>query len=121
MSEGDLPALVRRRLWELARTPEETARSTRWTLAAETVQRLARERGRAFVSEGLVPLLARALDVPENRIRRAAGLPQAPDPRESIVTRPHLRVVRDDELPPRPPLPRESPADPEPSRTSPPD
>lgn len=121
MPDRDLQALVRRRLWELARSPEEATRSARWTLAAETVQRLARDRGRAFVSEGLVPLLAAALEVPENRIRRAAGLPQLPDPRESITTRPHLRVVRADELPPRPPLPRESPADPQPSRTIPPD
>lgn len=119
MPEGDLQALVRRRLWELARSPEEATRSTRWALAAETVQRLARDRGRAFISEGLVPLLATSLDVPENRIRRAAGLPLVADPRESVTTRPHLRVIRADELPPRPPLPRESPADPEPSRTSP--
>ena len=121
MAEGDLQALVRRRLWELALSPEETARSARWALAAETVQRLARDRGRAFVSEGIVPLLARALDVPENRIRRAAGLPPVPDPRENITTRPHLRVVRVDEPLPRPPHPRPSPADSEPSTTSHPD
>ena len=116
MPEGDLQALVRRRLWELARSPEETTRSARWALAAETVQRLARDRGRAFVSEGIVPLLARALEVPENRIRRAAGLPPAPDPREIITTRPHLRVVSTDEPLPRP---RQSPPRSEPSRTSP--
>ena len=120
MPEGDLQALVRRRLWELARSPEETTRSARWALAADTVQRLARDRGRAFVSEGIVPLLARALDVPENRIRRAAGLPQMPDPRENITTRPHLRVVRDGETPP-PPRPRIAQPDAERSRTSPQD
>ncbi len=121
MADGDLQALVRRRLWELARSPEEAARSARWALAAETVQRLARDRGRAFVSEGLVPMLARALDVPENRIRRAAGLPPWPDPRENITTRPHLRVVRDGDPPPSPPHPRASPAEQEPSPTVPPD
>ena len=120
MADEDLQALVRRRLWELARSPLETARSTRWALAAETVQRLAHDRGRAFVSEGIVPLLARALDVPENRIRRAAGLPQVPDPRESITTRPHLRVVRDGEHPP-PPRPRLAPTDAERSKTGPQD
>jgi hypothetical protein len=26
-------------------------------------------------------------------VRRAAGLPQVPDERESITTRPHLRLV----------------------------
>ncbi len=120
MADEDLQALVRRRLWELARSPEETTRSARWALAADTVQRLARDRGRVFVSEGIVPLLARALDVPENRIRRAAGLPQAPDPREGITTRPHLRVVRDGENTP-PPRPRLAPPDPERSRTGPQD
>ena len=118
MPEGDLQALVRRRLWELARSPEETTRSARWALAAETVQRLARDRGRSFVSEGIVPLLARALEVPENRIRRAAGLPPMPDPRENITTRPHLRVVKTDEPLPRP---RPCPPDPEPSRARPSD
>jgi hypothetical protein len=121
MPDGDLQALVKRRLWELARSPEEATRSARWALAAETVQRLARDRGRAFVSEGLVPLLARALDVPENRIRRAAGLPPAPDPRELITTRPHLRLVRDGDPPPSPPHPRDAPADQEPSPSRPQD
>ena len=117
MPDRDLQALVRRRLWELARSPEESTRSARWTLAAETVQRLARERGRAFIDESLVPLLARALVVPENRVRKAAGLPLAPDPREIITTRPHLRIVRTGEDPPLPPRPRLAPVDPERSRT----
>jgi hypothetical protein len=53
--------------------------------------------GRSFISEGLAEFLARALDVPENRVRRAAGLPPVPDERESITTRPHLRVLRSDD------------------------
>lgn len=120
MPDRDLQALVRRRLWELARSPEDTTRTARWALAAETVQRLAHERGRSFIHESLVPLLARALVVPENRVRRAAGLPLAPDPRESIATRPHLRVIRDGEKPPPPARPRlASPeAEPTPARPS---
>ena len=106
MPERDLQALVRRRLWELAQRPEDTARSARWALAAETVQRLAQEQGRAFISESLVPLLARALLVPENRVRKAAGLPLVADPRENITTRPDLRILKDGETPPPPPHPR---------------
>ena len=121
MPDRDLQALVRRRLWELARSPEENTRSARWTLAAETVQRLAQDRGRAFIDESLVPLLARALVVPENRVRKAAGLPLAADPRETISTRPHLRVVKAGEKPPPPPRPRLAALDPEPSTTRPSD
>ena len=119
MPDRDLQALVRRRLWELARSPEETTRTERWALAAETVQRLAQDRGRAFINESLVPLLSRALDVPENRVRKAAGLPLAVDPRDSITTRPHLRVVKDGETAPSAPRPRPAPADPERSTTAP--
>jgi hypothetical protein len=47
---------------------------------------MARVGGRSFISEGLAEILARALGVPENRVRRAAGLPQVKDPREDIET-----------------------------------
>jgi hypothetical protein len=59
---------------------------------------MARTGGRSFISEGLAEFLARALDVPENRVRRAAGLPPVPDARESITTRPHLRLLRSDDV-----------------------
>ena len=92
--DEDLQGLVRRRLWELARSPVEAARLARWALPPETIERMARVGGRSFISEGLAEFLARALRVPENRVRRAAGLPQVEDPRADIATRPHLRLVR---------------------------
>jgi hypothetical protein len=93
--DEDLQGLVRRRLWELARTPGEASRLSRWVVPPETIERMARIGARSFISEGLVEFLARALGVPEQRVRRAAGLPQVDDPREDIATRPHLRLVRD--------------------------
>ena len=93
----NLQDLVRRRLWELARTASEASRFSRWVVPPETLERMSRSGGRSFISEGLAEFLARALDVPENRVRRAAGLPPVPDERESITTRPHLRVLRSDD------------------------
>jgi hypothetical protein len=89
----DLPDLVRRRLWELGMTVQEASRRARGTIAPEVLERLARSRGRAFISARLAGHLARALDVPENRVRRAADLPEVPDPREDVPTGPHLRLV----------------------------
>jgi hypothetical protein len=97
VAENDLQRLVRRRLWELGETVEEVARRARWVLPAETITRMARRGGRSFISEGLARHLARGLRVPENRVRRAAGLPLVDDPRADITTSPHLRLVgRDD-------------------------
>jgi hypothetical protein len=95
--EEDLQGLVRRRLWELARTPEEASRMSRWAVPVETIERMTRRGGRSFISEGLAEFLARALGVPENRVRKAAGLPLVDDPRADIATRPHLRLVRDED------------------------
>ncbi|TFV63739.1 UNVERIFIED_ORG: hypothetical protein E4P37_14315 [Bacillus sp. AZ43] len=92
----DLQDLVRRRLWELARTADDAARLSRWVVPPETLKRMARTGGSSFISEGLAEFLARALEVPENRVRRAAGLPLLHDERESISTRPHLRLVPKD-------------------------
>jgi hypothetical protein len=94
MADKDLQDLVRRRLWELARSPEDASRISRWVLPPETIQRMARLGGKSFISEGLAEFLARALEVPENRVRRAAGLPEVNDPRADIATGPHLRVIR---------------------------
>jgi hypothetical protein len=94
MADKDLQDLVRRRLWELARSPEDASRVSRWVLPPETIQRMARLGGKSFISEGLAEFLARALEVPENRVRRAAGLPEVNDPRADIATGPHLRVIR---------------------------
>ena len=94
MADRDLQDLVRRRLWELARTASEASRFSRWVVPPETLERMARRGGKSFISEGLAEFLARALDVPENRVRRAAGLPPISDHRESITTRPHLRLLR---------------------------
>jgi hypothetical protein len=93
MPDEDLQSLIRRRLWELARTADEATRRARWTLPAETVDKLARN-GRSFITEGLAPYLAEALHVPENRVRKAAGLPLVPDPRENITTQPHIWLVK---------------------------
>ena len=94
MADKDLQDLVRRRLWELARSPEEASRVSRWVVPPETIQRMARVGGKSFISEGLAQFLARALEVPENRVRRAAGLPEVDDPRADVATGPHLRVIR---------------------------
>ncbi len=91
----DVSDLVRRRLWELGRTPEEASQRSRWVIPSQVVELLARG-GRGFISEGLARPLARALDVTESRLRRAAGLPPVHDPRAGIDTRPHLRVVGQD-------------------------
>jgi hypothetical protein len=92
---GDLSDLVRRRLWELGRSPEEASQQSRWVIPPQVMERLARG-GKSFISEGLAQHLARALDVTETRLRRAAGLPAIPDPRAEIDTRPDLRVVGSD-------------------------
>lgn len=97
MSEEDLQKLVRRRLWELARTPDEASRFSRWPIPPEALRSMARRGGTVFISEGLAEFLARALDVPENRVRRAAGLPEIDDPRANITTGPHLRLVRNED------------------------
>ena len=94
MADKDLQELVRRRLWELTRSPEEASRVSRWVVPPETIERMARVGGKSFISEGLAEFLARALEVPENRIRRAAGLPEVDDPRADIATGPHLRLIR---------------------------
>ena len=94
MADKDLQDLVRRRLWELSRSPEEASRGSRWVIPPETLQRMARVGGASFISEALAEFLARALEVPENRVRRAAGLPEVDDPRADIATGPHLRVIR---------------------------
>ena len=92
MPDEDLQSLIRRRLWELARTGEEAARRARWVLPPETVDRMVR--GRAFITEGLAPYLAQALLVPENRVRKAAGLPLVPDDKVNITTQPHIWLVK---------------------------
>src|SRR3712207_2040839 len=97
MARHPLHDLVRRRLWELGRSAEDASWRSGWVLPPETIQRLARGRGRSTLSAGLAVHLARALDVPENRVRRAAGLPQVEDCDASVRTGPHLRLVRDDD------------------------
>jgi hypothetical protein len=92
--DKDLQDLVRRRLLELGITAEEASKLSGWTVPTETIERLARIGGRGFISESFAGRLALALDVPENRVRRAAGLPLLRDERESIRTGPHLRLLR---------------------------
>ncbi|HEV7727456.1 MAG TPA: hypothetical protein VGO74_11070 [Modestobacter sp.] len=97
MAANRLQDLVRRRLWELNRTPDEASRRSRRVLPADTIHRMARRGAVSFISEGLAEYLARALDVPENRVRRAAGLPPVPEASEDVPTGPHLRVVGKDD------------------------
>ena len=67
--------------------------------AKSAVDRMAR--GKSFITEGLAPYLAQALRVPENRVRKAAGLPLVPDDQVNITTQPHIWLVttkkKDDE------------------------
>ncbi len=97
MAPNDLMRLVQRRLLELGVTAAEASRRSSWAVAPETIARIAHGRHSGLVSERLAGALARALDVPENRIRRAVGLPLLEDTRADVRTGPHLRVVRDDE------------------------
>jgi hypothetical protein len=97
MPTNRLQDLVRRRLWELDRTVDEASRRTRGVLPPDTIQRMAGRTGSSSITEGLAGHLAKALDVPENRVRRAAGLPPVPEPHADLPTGPHLRVVRDDD------------------------
>ena len=95
MPDKDLQDLVRRRLWELARAAAEAPGCPGGRSPGD--HRADGAAGsKSFISEGLAEFLARAL-VPENRVRRAAGLPPVPDGRESISTGPHLRLLRNDE------------------------
>ncbi len=94
VADKDLSALVRRRLLELDITPEQASRLSHWAVAPETIEHLAAGRRSGLVTDRLAEALAMALGVPENRVRRAAGLPETPDPRESIETGPHLRLIK---------------------------
>ena len=96
VADADLSSLVRRRLMELDITAEQASRLAHWAVAPETIEHLASGRRSGLVSDRLADALARALGVPENRVRRAAGLPEIPDPRESIETTPHLRLIKGD-------------------------
>ena len=60
MADKDLQNLVRRRLWELARSPDEASRVSRWVIPPEIIQRMARTGGKSFITEGLARLRARA-------------------------------------------------------------
>ena len=94
MAVDDLRDLVWRRLWELSMTSDEASRRSRWVVPAQTIEGMACRGSVTFIREGFAKHLARALGVPENRVRRAAGLPPADDPRADITTRPHLTLIR---------------------------
>ncbi len=53
MADNDLQDLVRRRLWELSRSPEDASRGSRWVVPPETIQRMARAAGKTIETEGL--------------------------------------------------------------------
>ena len=92
MGDRDLADLVRRRLFELGFTAAEVSRRSRGDVPAETVRGLARGQRFHRVGDRFARALARALEVTEYRVRRAAGLPVPDIPGEP--TRPHLRVIR---------------------------
>ncbi len=96
MPATDLQDLVRRRLWELGGSFVEASRRARGAVGPEVLERLSHVRGWALISPWMAGHLARALDVPENRVRRAAGLPEVPDPRADVPTGPHQRQVTDE-------------------------
>jgi hypothetical protein len=99
VASDELRRLVQRRLLELGETVEEASRRSRWAVAPETIARIAHGRHSGLVSERLAAALALAIDVPENRVRRAVGLPLVHDVRADVKTGPHLRVVGDDGRP----------------------
>jgi hypothetical protein len=92
MGDRDLADLVRRRLFELGVTAAEIGRRSGGVVPAETVRGLARGQRSLRVGDRFARALARALEVTDYRVRRAAGLP-VPDERGE-PTRPHLRVIR---------------------------
>jgi hypothetical protein len=91
----DLPGLVRRRLYELDLSAEEASRRSRGGVPREMMRALMGGSWGFPLSDRLVRALARLLEVPERRVRRAAGLPVPEFIGER--TRPHLRVVRSNE------------------------
>src|SRR3954462_11123047 len=94
MADTDPPALVRRRLLELGITPAQASRLADWAIAAETIELFAAGRRSGAVTDRLPQGLAVAIGVPENRVRRAAGLPEVEDPRASLETWPHLCLIK---------------------------
>jgi hypothetical protein len=95
MADKDLRHLVARRLFELQVTLQQASMRTRGALPRETLRALAQGLLPVGLTDRLIAALARALDVPEYRVRRAAGLPaDEPTPER---TRPDLRLVGRDE------------------------
>ncbi|MCZ2828440.1 hypothetical protein O2W14_06270 [Modestobacter sp. VKM Ac-2986] len=92
MNDEDLQRLIWRRLFELGLTAEEASARTLGVVSKEAVRGLMGGRTSVYVSDRIARALARALDVPEHRVRRTAGLP-VEDP-ETARTGPHLRIVR---------------------------
>jgi len=92
VSDEDLQRLIWRRLFELGLTAEEASARTLGVVSKEAVRGLVGGRTSVYVSDRVARALARALDVPEHRVRRTAGLP-VEEP-ETARTGPHLRIVR---------------------------
>ena len=92
MANTDLQRLVRRRLFELVVTPRQASRQSRWAVAPETIEYLARGAYGGPLSERLARALAQALQVPEHRVRRTVGLP-VPEVADE-PTGPHLWLVK---------------------------
>ena len=95
MTAPDLRRLVWCRLYELGMTAEQASVRTDGVLSKEAVRGLADGSASVYVNDRVARALARSLEVTEHRVRRAAGLPVA----EPVLTRtrPHLRIVGDDD------------------------
>ena len=93
MADDDLKRLVQRRLLELSSSAQAASRRAQWAIAPETITHIADGRHSGMVSERLAAALARALDIPENRVRRVVGLPLVEDTRADSCTGPHMRVA----------------------------
>jgi hypothetical protein len=92
VSDRDLQRLIWRRLFELGLTAEEASARTLGVVSKEAVRSLMGGRASGYVNDRVARALARALDVPEHRVRSTAGLPtEEPD---TARTGPHLRIVR---------------------------
>ena len=92
MSDRDLQRLIWRRLFELGLTAEEASARTLGVVSKEAVRGLMGGRASVYVNDRVARALARALEVPEHRVRTTAGLPT--DEPDTARTGPHLRIVR---------------------------
>jgi hypothetical protein len=91
VADKDLRQLVQRRLFELQVSVRQASLRSRGVVPQAVIRAIVQGLRPIGLTDRLVAALARALDVPEYRVRRAAGLPTAEPAIER--TRPNLRLV----------------------------